>query len=259
MARNNNEWFKFFFRNWLESERVRRMPLAAQGLYLRALCLQAIHGSLPCDLEELAMLLHVRFSEMDAWNDVAKHFTVDTTSPEEPRLYNEHLREVLVLRERDAEARRKGADSANAQRGAQRNAQRTRKTQQPANAQRALRASSSTSSSLSISFSKFWDIYPNRKSKSVALQAWTKLNPDDALVETILGHVTKRAVADPQWVKDGGQFVPMASTFLNQRRWEDEYQTSFTTPPRGIPTFAQENNGAMYADLIPWEDAPVGN
>ena len=256
MARNNNEWFKFFFRNWIESERVRRMPLAAQALYVRALCLQAIHGSLPCDLEELAMLLHVRFSEMDAWNHVTPHFIVDATGTE-PRLYNEHLREVLVLRERDAEARRKGAESANAQR----NAQRTQKTKQSAKRQRAVRASSSLSSSysLSLSFSKLWEIYPNGKGKSVALRAWENLNPDEKLADTILAHVAKRATTDPQWIKDGGQYVPMCSTFLNQRRWEDEYQTGFTTPPRGIqkPTF--DNNTAEYADLIPWEDAPVGN
>ena len=33
--------------------------------------------------------------------------------------------------------------------------------------------------------------------------------------------------ASPQWQKDGGQFIPLPSTWLNGRRWEDQ--------PTGIP------------------------
>ena len=27
-----------------------------------------------------------------------------------------------------------------------------------------------------------------------------------------------------QWQREGGRFVPMAATWINQRRWEDEIQ-----------------------------------
>jgi hypothetical protein len=39
-------------------------------------------------------------------------------------------------------------------------------------------------------------------------------------LQTILDGVNRASRSD-QWRKDGGQFIPFASTWLNQRRWED--------------------------------------
>ena len=37
-----------------------------------------------------------------------------------------------------------------------------------------------------------------------------------------MGLGLKRALASADWQKDGGRYIPMASTWLNGRRWEDE-------------------------------------
>lgn len=71
------------------------------------------------------------------------------------------------------------------------------------------------------SFSDFWSLYPNRKGKQAALKAWRKLNPDADLIG-ILASALVWQKGQPQWTKDGGQFVPMLATWLNNRRWEDE-------------------------------------
>jgi hypothetical protein len=40
-------------------------------------------------------------------------------------------------------------------------------------------------------------------------------------------------VQQPDWLKDGGQFVPHPSTWLNQGRWQDE--------PRDQPQMSERN------------------
>ena len=70
-------------------------------------------------------------------------------------------------------------------------------------------------------FGAFWTAYPNKKAKPAALKAFTKLKPDTALLDEMLKAIaTQKQWA--QWQKDNGQYIPMPSTWLNQRRWEDE-------------------------------------
>jgi hypothetical protein len=71
------------------------------------------------------------------------------------------------------------------------------------------------------SFAEFWSIYPKRKSKADAEQAWLKLKPDAALTRTILNNL-KLQMQSADWQKDGGQFVPYPATYIRKRRWEDE-------------------------------------
>lgn len=72
-------------------------------------------------------------------------------------------------------------------------------------------------------FEFFWKEYPKsgRKKRQPAVRAWDKLKPNKALCELMLVTL-RRDKRSPQWTKDGGQFVPHFSTWLNQRRWEDE-------------------------------------
>ena len=70
-------------------------------------------------------------------------------------------------------------------------------------------------------FALFWQEYPRKAAKAAALKAWQKLNPSPELVERILAHVRDHK-RSPDWLKDGGQFVPHPATFLNGRRWEDD-------------------------------------
>jgi len=44
---------------------------------------------------------------------------------------------------------------------------------------------------------------------------------DEVLFNKIINAVKILKTTD-QWIKDNQKFVPMASTFINQKRWEDE-------------------------------------
>jgi len=70
-------------------------------------------------------------------------------------------------------------------------------------------------------FQAFWSAYPRKTAKANALKAFEKLNPDGDLMKMMLGALSRWSKSE-QWIKDNGQFIPHASTWLNGRRWEDE-------------------------------------
>ena len=65
-------------------------------------------------------------------------------------------------------------------------------------------------------------------SKQTDLREIQRLTEDAAidarklLVQPYAWDSLKRALASADWQKDGGRYIPMASTWLNGRRWEDE-------------------------------------
>ncbi len=76
-----------------------------------------------------------------------------------------------------------------------------------------------------IPFGEFWDLYPRKQNKASAQKAWKKLKVNQALFEQIQTTLQWQQESR-DWQKDGGQFIPYGSTWLNQRRWEDEQPDS---------------------------------
>lgn len=72
-----------------------------------------------------------------------------------------------------------------------------------------------------VSFSRFWAIYPRKDGKADAQSAWTKLAPTKDLFAIIEAAITSAKTSD-QWTREKGQFIPMPATYLRKRRWEDE-------------------------------------
>lgn len=71
------------------------------------------------------------------------------------------------------------------------------------------------------SFDGFWIIYPKKRAKKDAFKVWLKLKPDLTLTEEIVLFIEK-AKQSVEWTKNGGQFIPYPTTFLNGQRWKDE-------------------------------------
>lgn len=74
-------------------------------------------------------------------------------------------------------------------------------------------------------FDRFWKSYPRKVAKENARKAFAKLKPNDDLLNAMLSAIDKQKKSE-QWTKDGGQFIPHPTTWLNQHRWEDEMQTN---------------------------------
>lgn len=70
-------------------------------------------------------------------------------------------------------------------------------------------------------FEAFWRLYPRKDNKQTALRAWCKLKPDRETCGQMAAAL-ERDKQSRQWTKDGGEFIPMPSTWINQRRWENE-------------------------------------
>ncbi len=82
----------------------------------------------------------------------------------------------------------------------------------------------------SNSFKTFWEVYPQKKAKQDAEKAFRKINPDEKLLEVMIEKLEQFKISK-EWMKDNGEFIPHAATWLNGKRWEDELvQESSNTP-----------------------------
>lgn len=69
-----------------------------------------------------------------------------------------------------------------------------------------------------VGFDEFWMAYPRKTGKGDAEKAWLKMRPP--LPDVLSALEWQRS--QESWTKDRGQFIPMPSTYLNQKRWLDE-------------------------------------
>lgn len=79
-------------------------------------------------------------------------------------------------------------------------------------------------------FNEFWEAYPRKEAKPKALAAWKKLTPP---LQQVIDALTWQK-AQEQWIKDGGQFIPLPASYLNAKRWLDEPQVIVAKPIRGL-------------------------
>lgn len=87
---------------------------------------------------------------------------------------------------------------------------------------------------LPTGFAEFWEAYPKKKSKGVALKAWIRLAPNAELRAVMMAAIQKQK-GWPEWVKEGGEFIPHPATWINAMGWTDE--------PKGTskPTLNQDH------------------
>ncbi len=67
-------------------------------------------------------------------------------------------------------------------------------------------------------FAEFWAVYPRKIGKLDAKRAWAKLSPPPGKVLAALEAWRK----SPEWLKDGGRYIPHPASWLNRGGWEDE-------------------------------------
>ena len=73
-------------------------------------------------------------------------------------------------------------------------------------------------------FERFYEAYPNKKSKPLALKAWLKHKPD---IDVVIKSLTMFKKCD-QWTKDKGKFIPYPASWLNAEGWNDIIETKKT-------------------------------
>lgn len=83
------------------------------------------------------------------------------------------------------------------------------------------------------SFLKFWEAYPKREGIGAAYKAYQKIKAPRPTLKTILDSIEIHKKTN-KW--QNKQYIPLASTFLNQRRWEDEFSDDDFSIPRNQET-----------------------
>lgn len=90
---------------------------------------------------------------------------------------------------------------------------------------------------------RFWAIYPRKVDKQKAIRAWNRLKADRKLMQ-IMSAALKAQRASEEWRRDNGRAIPYPSTWLNNRRWEDE-PTAF---------FPADSTRPASEEAIEWEN-----
>lgn len=91
---------------------------------------------------------------------------------------------------------------------------------------------------VTASFSRFWSVYPRKVKKTDALTAW-RSREYEKIADTIIADVQRRV--DTEWKGQDMQYIPHPTTYLHQRRWEDE------TAPTERKTESKPNPALDYA------------
>ena len=81
----------------------------------------------------------------------------------------------------------------------------------------------SSPSALPESFLRFYSAYPRKVAKLDAQKAWTKIPNHDQLLPKILAALESAKSSD-DWKKEDGRFIPYPATWLNGRRWDDDFK-----------------------------------
>lgn len=78
-------------------------------------------------------------------------------------------------------------------------------------------------------FELFWSVYPKRKAKQKAREAFMKPKNFDSMpsIEIMIDKINMLR-ATKEWQKDKGQFIPHPATWLNAHGWEDEVNLTET-------------------------------
>jgi hypothetical protein len=97
-------------------------------------------------------------------------------------------------------------------------------------------------------FDAFWKAYPKKIAKGYCEAIWKRKELSIDLVLPAL----KNAISSREWQKDGGQFIPNPSTWLNQGRWEDEGIDLVALKPER-PSFLKPTQKVDHQDYIAWK------
>ena len=103
----------------------------------------------------------------------------------------------------------------------------------------------------SVGFEDFWKIYPRKVDKKGSYQKWIRAGADDskALTETIIDDVKRRITGD--WSKTDEKYIPHPSTYLNQRRWEDEITPTKTEDDEYYPRYREYHPEDDFKEPVP--------
>ena len=202
---------------------------AETGLYIRLLCYQHINGGIqPEDFEQLCgdcRRVRAKFVQHDDGLYYNERMLTET---------NKRRAYVQSRLENGEKGGRPKNHMDNHMDNHMRNRNRNSNTTDNSNTSRdreiVKREREAKEAQIEERFKRFWTSYPRKVQKIDARRAFSKLNPDEELLNAIIKAV-EASKRSKDWRDEGGAYIPYPATYLNGRRWEDE-PTEITPKPR---------------------------
>lgn len=268
--RKSSPAFQFYPGDWLSSTKIALMTPAQEGAYLRLLC----HAwndpdcSIPDDDNQLAILSRLGEDWFKGGSQMVK-VCFEPSPHQNGRLVNLRLlkekQKQELWKEKSSIGGRKSVEirRLNKLKGGSQMVQTPLEPkpnhfassvppseEDPPTPQKKRRTKIGTEVQLSDiqqrQFDIFWKAYPKKDKKFEAMVCWSNLLPNEDLFKQIVTKLEEfKKTYD--WQKDFGRWIPMAATWLNNRRWLDE------SPKPGNGSSGQ----AVPAKPPAWEPWPV--
>ena len=207
--------FQFYANDFMDATRM--WDAFACGLYIRLLCIQWTHGSVPDDQRRLAKGAGCDLSELQReWHLIEPKFPICSDGTRKnPRLEAVRSRQEAVSGKRSeaANTRWKGNANADATGHAKR---KQRKVKVEGEIER---EDGSMKAEVEPTFDQWFDLYDKRRDRAGCVERWSKL--DQSTREAIMRHTRSYVAAQPDktYRKD-----PIR--YLSKRGWEDEIVTT---------------------------------
>lgn len=218
--------FQMYCGDFLSDINVRLMTMAQKGMYLTLLLHEWLEKSLPTNEKHLKVLCD-NHPDFDADWSAIKHCFYE----EDGRLYNPRLEKERKnndeYRDRKSNSGKKGAKARWEKKNGTAIAPPSNKEVEVEVEVKSV--NKKTKNNYSDEFEKeFWSIYPRRDSKKRAVEKYVSLRKSGVALDTIINGLKSYI---KHWRLSGTEpsFIPMASTWLNQERYEDELLSESST------------------------------
>lgn len=227
--------FQFYANDFMDATST--WQAIAVGLYVRCLCKQWTHGSIPGDLKTLARATHCDLSEVqEAWPMVRTKF-IDQG---DGTLINKRLEEVRARQiEVSGERSKAGKAGAIARANVKANAStkaKQRKVKVEGEVEREIEGEQegkerAHEAELEPTFSQWFDLYDKRKAQGECRVKWRTLGQQ--VHEAIMEHTARLVATTPK------EFRKDPIRYLSKQGWEDEIIQRTTA--NGTKTDEQRN------------------
>jgi hypothetical protein len=217
-----NQWLRLYA-EFATDPKIQMMSESYQRRYVMLLCLRCCNGDVTLQDSEVAFQLRICDEEWCATKAVfvSKNLINTDNKPAawDRRQFVSDSSAARVSRHREKKKQECNVTVTPPDTDTDTEVNQTPPTPQPSpRAKKTESAAPVGAAGVGSGFAEFWLAYPRKVGKAEAERKWKTLKPDAGAVLSAV----KRQSASEQWRKDGGRYVPNPSTWLHQRRWEDE-------------------------------------
>jgi hypothetical protein len=226
-------FIKFYPRDWMADPQLRMVSISARGFWFECICLMHSakrHGFLetvngkPYTDEQIARLTGTFIGEIKGIKQELIDHEIPSTEEKTGIWYCRRMVKDEEKREKCGEAGRMGGGNP-----ALKSSDKDIILQIPDTRNHIsikapfkgdlYRSSPSGDGGASKAFEQFWKAYPRKIGKQAALKSWIRQRGKPPIADVIAAIEEQKRTE--QWQKNGGEFIPHPSTWINQGRWED--------------------------------------